>query len=100
MKRTNRIRADFYNNWTGDQSWDKPEGYTPPDYSNLAAMMAPELKAALKLQCAYRMKQARKGLRAARGRMRASSVQVIDTAFSTAVQGVQASETPSALLSV
>ena len=55
----------YWNQFTDEVVWDKPEGYVEPkDKSILARMMKPELKAALLIQGIYRQKQARKVARA------------------------------------
>lgn len=59
---------DFYNNITGDQQWEEPEGYKDLPFSQLKLLMKPELRAALALQGAWRAKKARKDVREERGK--------------------------------
>eukprot|EP00947_MAST-08B_sp_MAST-8B-sp1_P002382 g2382.t1 len=55
----------FYNNYTGESVWDQPFDYEePPSGSAAAALMNPELRAAMVIQRTYRKKQARRVLRA------------------------------------
>ena len=46
----------FYNNQTGECTWDRPEGYEKPKDKNVKSLMAPPLFAALMLQNAWRKK--------------------------------------------
>ena len=59
----------YYNQFTQEVVWDKPPGFKRIDHSKMKALCKPELRAALTIQGAYRMKQARAGLRTARGKM-------------------------------
>ena len=66
----------YYNNFTGETTWEKPKGYKKPDYTKLKYMMAPELRAAIMLQCAWRAKKSRGDLRSQRGKAQAEDGQV------------------------
>ena len=57
----------YYNQFTGDITWDKPPGFKRPDHSKLKALMKPELRAALCIQGIWRAKLARRDVRAQRG---------------------------------
>ena len=57
----------YYNQFSGDITWDKPPGFKRPDHSKLKALMKPELRAALTIQGIWRAKLARRDVRAQRG---------------------------------
>ena len=50
----------YYNNFTDEITWDKPEGYKRPDHSKMKFLMKPELRAALTIQGIWRAKLARR----------------------------------------
>ena len=58
----------YYNQVTGENTWDKPKDFKRPNYSNMKAMMKPEVRAAVLVQNAWRKKLARRDVRAQRGK--------------------------------
>ncbi|GBG32524.1 Ankyrin repeat domain-containing protein 1 [Hondaea fermentalgiana] len=64
-------RYYFFNNRTLESQWDEPEGFERIDFSKAKVLMAPELRAAIMLQCAFRAKQARQDVRIQRGKVMA-----------------------------
>eukprot|EP00948_MAST-09A_sp_MAST-9A-sp1_P003113 g3113.t1 len=69
----NSVAYYYFNNFTGETTWDEPDGYEEPkDKSNLAVLMNPEVRAALRIQGVYRKKQARAVMRAKKAAMQLS----------------------------
>ena len=57
----------FYNNWDGSCSWTQPKNYREPAAGGAGMGMSPMLKAALKIQSAFRARAARVKVRMTRG---------------------------------
>ena len=63
----------YYNQYTGEHTWDKPKDFKRPNYANMKAMMKPDVRAAVLVQNAWRKKLARRDVRAQRGKVAAQN---------------------------
>ena len=59
----------YFNNFTMESVWEKPEGYVEVKLGQAKLLMGAELKAAIALQCAFRARIARRDLRQQRGKI-------------------------------
>ena len=77
MYDSTRVKYYYYNNETGESVWDCPPDYKEPPKSlarlgfNMDQPTDPKIRSALKIQSAYRRKQARRVLRRERAAKRA-----------------------------
>ena len=79
----------YYNNHTGETSWDKPEGFASPEASagggggDFKSLYPPHLRAALLIQGVIRAKKARIQIRLQRATLRRSARQSLRAKMAT-----------------